>query len=249
MPASYSAGQSLTEDLFLGGRVRLLQPASGFRSGMEPVLLAASVPARPGQRVLEGGSGTGAGLLCLAARVGGIEGVGVEQDAALAALASRNAAANGLSGLSFVAGDVLSETDLGRFDHAFANPPYHPPQGTHSPDPARDAAKRGYPGLLEGWAHALGTGLRYHGTLTFIVPAWALADTLAAFAAARCRARAVLPLWPRAGRPAKLAVIQGVKQGRTPLRLLPGLALHAESARFTAQAESVLRDGGGLVLE
>lgn len=249
MPVSSSADLEQTEDLFLGGRIRLLQPARGFRSGMEPVLLAASVPARPGQRVLEGGSGTGAGLLCLAARVVGIEGVGVEQDAALVKLASRNAAANGLSGLSFVAGDLLSVTGLGSFDHAFANPPYHPAAGTQSPDPARDAAKRGHAGLLEGWAGALGGCLRHHGTLTFIVPAGALTETLAAMAGAGCRARAVSPLWPKAGRSAKLVLVQGVKQGRSPLRLLPGLVLHTETERFTAEAEDVLRGGAALMME
>ncbi|HJS85951.1 MAG TPA: SAM-dependent methyltransferase, partial [Acetobacteraceae bacterium] len=60
----------VTGGTLLGGRVRYAQPAEGFRSGIEPVLLAAAVPARPGECVLEGGSGAGAGLLCLAARIG-----------------------------------------------------------------------------------------------------------------------------------------------------------------------------------
>ncbi|MCX7381847.1 MAG: SAM-dependent methyltransferase, partial [Alphaproteobacteria bacterium] len=64
----------------LGGRVVHSQPELGHRTGVEPVLLAAFVPARPGERVLEGGSGAGAGLLCLAARVA-VSGLGVEIDA------------------------------------------------------------------------------------------------------------------------------------------------------------------------
>ncbi|HLB98700.1 MAG TPA: SAM-dependent methyltransferase, partial [Acetobacteraceae bacterium] len=59
----------LTEGHLLGGRVRYAQPREGFRSGIEPVMLAAAVPARTGERVLEAGSGAGAALLCLAARV------------------------------------------------------------------------------------------------------------------------------------------------------------------------------------
>ena len=63
----------ITEGTLLGGRVRYAQLGAGFRSGIEPVLLAATIPARCGQVVIEGGSGVGAGLLCLHARVPGIE--------------------------------------------------------------------------------------------------------------------------------------------------------------------------------
>src|SRR5690348_11130011 len=120
---------AVTHGHLLGGRVRYAQPAQGFRSGLEPVLLAASVPARPGERVLEGGSGAGAALLCLAARVPGVQGVGIEQDTALCGLASDNTAANGFADLRFVRADMTAPPDLGAFDHACANPPYHAADG------------------------------------------------------------------------------------------------------------------------
>ena len=110
------------EGWLLGGRVRHDQLADGHRSGIEPVLLAASIPARPGARVLEGGTGAGAALLCLAARVAGIGGVGLERDAAQAALARRNIAANGFGGLAVMEGDIAALRPEGVFDHAFANP-------------------------------------------------------------------------------------------------------------------------------
>ena len=79
---------------FLGGRVRLWQPLSGYRAGVDPVLLAASVPATAGQTVLELGCGAGAAILCLAARVPGLHLTGVELQPAYADLARRNAAEN-----------------------------------------------------------------------------------------------------------------------------------------------------------
>ena len=206
------------------------------------------MPARPGQRVLEGGSGAGAALLCLAMRVPGLQGAGVERDPELATLADQNAQANGLPGLTFLAGDVTDMPGLGPFDHALANPPYHPAAGTPSPDPARAQAKRAGKGLLATWAHALATPLRHRGTLTLILPAGSLPECLAAMAAAACPAAAVLPLWPKPGQPARLVLVQGVKSGRTPLRLLPGLLLHRPEGGYTIEADAILRDGSALTM-
>jgi tRNA1Val (adenine37-N6)-methyltransferase len=229
----------------LGGLVRYAQPRGGFRSGIEPVLLAAAVPARPGQRVLEAGSGAGAALLCLAARVVGINGVGVECDPALVALAARNAADNSRHELTFHAADIMDAPDIGLFHHGFANPPYHPTLSTASPAPSRDLARRMRPDLFAGWAASMGRRLRPRGTLTWIVTAAVLPACIAAFAAAGCAPSAVLPLWPRVGREAKLVVLQGVKGGRGGFRVLPGLVLHADIG-FTHAAEMIFRHGAGL---
>jgi len=236
-----------TEGSLLSGRVAHAQPAAGHRTGLEPVLLAAAVPARPGERVLEGGTGSGAALLCLAARVPGLRGVGVERDPAMAELARTNAAANGFDGLAVLTGDLTALRLEGVFDHALANPPWHG-AGTASPEAAKEAAKRGVPGLIAAWARHLAAPLRHRGTLSLIVAASALPAALAALAAAGCGSPAVLPLWPRAGRPAGLVLVQGIKGGRGPCRVLPGLVLHAEGGGFTPAAEAVLRGGGAMAL-
>ena len=268
----------VTQGHLLGGIVRYAQPRHGFRSGIEPVLLAAAVPARAGERVLEGGSGAGAALLCLAARVAGIRGIGVERDPALVALAARNAAANGWHELDFMAADIagpqrvglshadpsdaepleiapsvisalkIDPLDIGLFDHGLANPPYHPALGTASPDVARDVARRARPGLFAVWATWMGQRLRPRGTLTWIVTAAALPECIAALTQAGCAPSALLPLWPRVGREAKLVLIRGVKGGRGGFRVLPGLILHAEAGGFTPGAEAILRHGAGLAI-
>ena len=234
-----------TDGTLLGGRVRYAQPARGFRTGIEPVLLAAAVPARPGESVLEGGSGAGAGLLCLAARVDGLSGVGVERDPALAALLRANAAANGFAAVLPVAGDVLALPVRGTFAHSFANPPYHDTAGT-PPEAGRDAAKRAAPGQLAAWAAALGGALRHRGTLSLILPPARLAEALAGCARAGCGSVRLFPLWPRAGEPARLLVLSAVRGGREALAVLPGLVLHRRPGGFTEEAEACLRWGVGL---
>lgn len=237
-----------TDGHLLDGRVRYTQPRCGFRSGIEPVLLAAAVPALPGSRVLEAGSGAGAALLCLAARVPGVRGLGIEQDPALVVLARQNAAANGWPDLRFMAADIASLPALDGFDHACANPPYHGDAGTPSPDASRRSAKRAATGVLAVWATALARRLRPRGTLTFIVPAALLSEAVTAFAGAGCAPTAMLPLWAKPRHPAKLLLLRGVKGSRAPFRVLPGLVLHAPDSGFTTEADAILRGGGALDL-
>jgi tRNA1Val (adenine37-N6)-methyltransferase len=235
-----------TRGHLLGGRVCYEQPKSGFRTGIEPVLLAAAVPASAGDCIFEAGTGAGAALLCLAARVPHIVALGLERDSDLAALAQRNAAANGFTNLRFLCATLSCPTPCGPFDHACANPPWHAAKGTASPIPAREAAKRATPGLLSAWTRALVAPLRDRGTLTLVLPAALLPDALAVFADAGCPPVALFPLWPKPGRAAKLILIRGIKGGRSAFTIAPGLVLHHSQDGFTREAEAILRQGQAL---
>jgi tRNA1(Val) A37 N6-methylase TrmN6 len=79
----------LTEDGFLGGRLRLRQPKSGHRAGHDAMLLAAATAAKPGDRVVDLGAGVGAAGLAVAKRVGALRLALVEIDERLVALARR----------------------------------------------------------------------------------------------------------------------------------------------------------------
>ncbi len=236
-----------TEGWLLDGRVRYAQPADGYRTGIEPVLLAASVPAHAGQRVLEAGTGAGAGLLCLAARVPGVVVVGVEIDAATAALARHNVAANGYGDLSVETAD-LGTWRGGGFDHAFSNPPWHDPVATPSPSARRRLATHegGLP--LEGWIASMRAALRQGGSLTLMVPAAQAGRTLAGLHAVGCGRLTLAPLWPKPGRDAKLLLVQGLAGRREPGRVTPGLTLHDADGQFSAGAQLLLRDGAAMVI-
>jgi hypothetical protein len=49
------SASDITEDGLLNGRIRLRQPARGYRAGMDAALLAATCDAGPGERVGEAG--------------------------------------------------------------------------------------------------------------------------------------------------------------------------------------------------
>jgi tRNA1Val (adenine37-N6)-methyltransferase len=239
----------ITGGHLLGGRVIYRQPATGFRSGIEPVLLAASVPVRPNEHVLEAGTGAGAALLCLSARVPGVAATGVEIDEAVAALAVTNASANGFSGIEIIADRIETAVFRRPFDHAIANPPYHPANGSASPVASRETAKRGSETLMATWIERLSGALRDRGSLTLIVPAGMVPTCLAAMTQCRCPCSVLFPLWPKAERPAKLILLRGMKTALTPMRLAPGLTLHNPDGSFTAATQAILGDGVALTLD
>jgi tRNA1(Val) A37 N6-methylase TrmN6 len=240
-----------TEDTLLEGRVRLIQPVEGYRVAIDPVLLAAAVPAGPGERVLDLGSGTGAAALCLAVREPACRVSGLERDLALVRLAQASAERTGVAQrVDFMVGDLLAPPPRlapGSFHHAMANPPYLPPGGAPSPQPGRAAAHVEGEAALEDWVRAALTMVRLKGTVTFIHRADRMDALIGAFAG-RAGELVLFPLWPEAGRAAKRILVRVRKGVAAPARLAPGLVLHAPGGGFTEAAEAVLRGGAGLIL-
>lgn len=237
--------EGLTRDRFLGGRVSVTQTGTGFRSGLDAVMLAAAVPAYEEEQILELGSGAGTASLCLAARVPGCTIWGLERDAALVNLANANAEANGMEArVHFLAGDALACPRELRHDfaHVFCNPPFHGDEGQVSPDATRAAALNDE-SRLGDWLRAGLKRTASGGSFTAILRADRLGEALAALPH---RGTLVLPLWPKAGEAAKRVIVQTRKGARSLLGFLPGLVLHQADGRYTAEADSILRDGAGL---
>ncbi|HZH28081.1 MAG TPA: methyltransferase domain-containing protein [Azospirillaceae bacterium] len=234
----------------LGGRVRLVQPVGGYRAAIDPVLLAAAVPAGPGMSVLDLGAGAGAASLCLAARIQGVQVTGLELQPELVACAVDGAAQSGLSDrVAFLAGDLARPPrTLARqsFDHVMANPPYlRTGEHTPAPNPSKAAANGEGDAGLRAWIDAAVRFLRPRGRLTMIHRADRF-DEVVGCLSGRFGAVSLLPVWPRAGEPAKRVVVSARLGARGPARLLPGLVLHMEDGRFTPAAEAVLRDAAPL---
>jgi tRNA1(Val) A37 N6-methylase TrmN6 len=235
--------RDLSEDAILGGRVKLLQPRDGFRAALDPVLLAAFIPARRGEAVLELGCGSGAAFLCLNARVPGLIITAVDREPELVDLALRNAGLNLLPAEIHQA-DARDLRLLAPVHHVFANPPYWS-GGTPSPVPERRLAAHEDAPLAE-WVRAMARPLRPKGTLSLVLPAARFAEAAAALREFGCGAIRLLPLWPRAGVAAKRILIQGKRGALGPDEVLPGLVLHEADGRYTAAAEAVLRDAAAL---
>ncbi len=247
------ADAGLTEDGLLDGRVRLLQPARGYRVAIDAVLLAAAVPAQPGDRVLDAGTGVGAAALCLLARQPRARVTGFELQANFADLARRNALLNGVAAERFdvVEGDIAAPpADMapGTFDHVMANPPFRPDAGgTPSPDAGKAVATFEGVGGLAAWMSFVLDMARPGGTVTLIHQASRLADILGGLGG-RAGGIVVCPLWPAADKPAGRIIVAARKGDRTPMILHPGLILHGPDGGYTAAVQGILRDAGDLPL-
>ena len=225
---------------------------SGARVGMDPIFLAAAVPAQPHQQVLDIGCGSGAATMCLAVRVPDCRVVGLELQRDLVRLASNNVMLNGMSNrVAVIAGDLLHpppRLSPGTFDHVMANPPFvELGRGTAAPDPAKAAASLEGEARLADWVRFALIMVRDKGSVTFIHRADRI-DALLGQIAGRAGEVVVFPLWPGMGRPASRILVRARKQIAAPARLAAGLILHELDGRFTAKAEAVLRGGEPLTI-
>ena len=244
-----------TTDAFLNGRLQIIQPRNGYRAGADPVFLAAAVPASPGQRILELGTGVATALLCLMSRVPDLECVGVELQPDLADMARENARRNGFEA-EIVTADL---TDLPgglrarSFEHVLMNPPFFERgKGTPPNEPGRRAG-RAEETALSDWVDAAARRLAPGGWLTMIQRIERLPEALGA-CDGRLGSLQAAPLAGRAGRETHLVLLSGRKGGKAPFRLRPPFVLHKGAAHdrdrdsYTPEASAILRHGAAFPL-
>lgn len=240
----------MSGDLFLDGAVRVRQSAAGYRAGADAVFLAAALDAKPGDALLELGCGAGAALLMAAHRHPDCRFTGLERDPEAAALARENAAANGMADrVEIVAGDVESPPEAlrtRRFDHVFFNPPFYAPGEGRAPAPERRGAYLEGEGGLAAWIDLALRRAGDSGRVTLIHRAERL-DEILALLRGRAGALAIKPLAPSADAAATRVIVSAKKGSGAPLRLLPPLVLHADSAH-SAAADAILRGRASLDL-
>jgi tRNA1(Val) A37 N6-methylase TrmN6 len=244
-----------TEDAFLGGQLRLRQPASGHRAGHDAMLLAAATSARQGDRVVDFGAGVGAAGLAVARRVAGINLVLVEIDAVLAGLARGNAVSNAIAAEIIVL-DVTSSADAfaaaglspDSADVVLMNPPFNDAvRHRASPDKAREFAHVATAATLESWIHAGRRVLKSGGILTLIWRADGLAEVLAALDRG-FGSLAILPIHSDAKTPAIRVLIRATKGGKAPTQIHAALMLNDESSLPNKESQDILAGKGTLPL-
>lgn len=249
-PNAAAQAREVTDDAFLDGRVKLWQPKDGFRAGLDSVMLAAAVPARAKESVVELGLGVGTAALCVSARVPGVKITGVEIDRELGELALANAARNGVADFTVEIADVLKRPRSVKrqgFDHVMSNPPYHDAaRGTAAPHAAKARATAVEKDALAAWLSFARALTKPKGSITVILPPEQLQAALSVLTPQGTGAE-VFPLWPKAGEAAKRLIVRVRMNSRAAFVLRAGLALHDSDGTPSAGAVGVLRRGEALI--
>lgn len=243
----------VTDDMFLGETLSVLQPAKGYRAGIDAVLLAATVDAAAGQeiKVLDLGAGVGVVGLAVAARLPKARVVLLESQSGLLDLAQRNVDRNDLADrISVQAKDIVNEgsesIQPNAFDFAVANPPFYEASRVRLPPDDIKANAHVMPqASLEAWFRLMAHALKPGGVMTVIHRVEALLDILQ-FASGRFGALEIQPVQPFADQPANRVIVRGRKGTRKPISLLPGLVIHQADLAYRPEIKKILSSPSGL---
>ncbi|MFH1157488.1 MAG: methyltransferase [Pseudomonadota bacterium] len=245
----------IMETTLLAGRVKLLQPKTGFHASIDSVFLAAAVPVKDRHKVLDAGCGVGSVGLCVLSRNKNISLTGIDIQSDLIDLACENADLNGVAErCNFFHGDILTEKAIpdNAFNVVTMNPPYLE-GGAHTPSPEKiKAASHGENAsgaTLEDWVRYAHRKLKQGGTLTMIHRADRMDDVIGALEKKRWFGSLVIyPLWPHAGEDAKRILVQARKERYAPLILKSGMVIHKENGQYTDTARLILSESDTIAL-
>lgn len=226
----------ITRDTLLRGRVKLIQPRHGFRSSLDPLLLAGFL-APPFGAFLDIGCASGALSFLLLAKDPAAQGVGVEIQPRLAALAEQGRQDNDFGDrFRVLAYDVRDDgaVPAQSFDLVATNPPFRPVgAGVLPPLSEKALANHEVSLALHEWLEVSALALRPTGRLGTVFPydRWPeLSASLAAQGFVVARSRLVVP-----------------HQGEAPTRIL------VEARRLAGETQLepplVVHDGAGYSLE
>jgi tRNA1(Val) A37 N6-methylase TrmN6 len=248
-PQTPNPGTNATFSHLLSGRVKLMQPAKGYRAGMDAALLAAACAGVCDEKprlatALEPGCGAGAALMSLKARCPHLRLTGVEREADYAELARGNMILNEAAEVTILTADIAAgfrALGCDRVDLVLCNPPYFDDPGQlRPPHEAKRAAWIADDGL-GAWLDFAMAAVKDGGEIVFIHRADRLGDLLGGLSA-KCGSFLVRPVQPFAGQDAKRVIVRAQRLGKAPLRLLPPLVLHDGGQRkHTDAVEAILR--------
>ena len=231
------------EDLQLGG-LKLLQKKSGFRFGMDSVLLAHFAAIRSTDRVADFGTGTGVLPLLLIGREKGQIFDAIEIQPEYCEMACRTMEMNGLANrVRILCGDAGMADQMlpwGQTDAVICNPPYGKPGAAiASPFPNRSTARNQETDTLKQFFTAAFRILKGKGKISIVYPAPQMLHVMNLMKACHLEPKRFQLVYPQAEKAANLVLIEAVKDAKPTLQPMPPLIIYDENFLLTNGLKSI----------
>ncbi|MCZ2260555.1 tRNA1(Val) (adenine(37)-N6)-methyltransferase [Sporosarcina sp. G11-34] len=233
-------------DYLLAEDLRIIQSPSVFSFSLDAVLLArfAYVPIRSG-KIVDLCAGNGAIPLFLSARTGA-EITAVELQERLAEMAKRSVYYNGLEDRIQVLNDdvigIASKIGYDMYDTVTCNPPYFPAHKASEKNISEHMAiaRHEIHLTLEQAIQSASELLKQGGKAAFVHRPGRLLDIVTAMRANRIEPKRIRFVYPKEGKPANTLLIEGTKDGKPDLKVLPPLYVYGADGEYTEEVRQLL---------
>jgi len=235
----------LTRDAIFDGRITLVQPRTGYRFGLDSLLLADFAQVGSDQTVVDLGTGVGVIALALARRMGRGRVLAVEVQPRLAECARINAAENACGSLVQVLAmdwvDLTPNHCPGPVDLVVSNPPYRAlGTGRVNPDQEEAGARHEIHGSAATVAQTAAGILKAGGRLAVIYPAARLIGLVNDLKAAGFEPKRLRLVHSRPGEKARLAMVEAGLGGGEELEVLPPMFVNQKEREYSAEVRAIL---------
>lgn len=234
----------VTVDTVFEGELRIKQMRNGYRFSIDAVLLAHFAGPLTDEMVLDLGTGCGIIPLILAHRYRKIEVHGVELQPELSKIAARNVVDNGLTGRIQIHGLDMKKVSpfltSGPVDLVVCNPPFHPVgAGRINPNSQRAVARHEIGITLFELMETAGRMLRDGGRFAAIYPVGRLDDMLLEMRNEGLAPKTLRMVHPKEDGPAKLFLVEGIKDRRATLAVSSPLVLYRADGTYTKETAAM----------
>lgn len=233
------------DDLQLSG-LKMIQNSKAFCFGMDAVLLSGFTKAKPGDSVLDLGTGTGIIPILLSAKTQAGKLIGLEIQPESAEMAGRSVALNALSErVQIVTGDIKEARMLfgaSIFDVVTCNPPYMiADHGIPNPADEKTIARHEVLCTLEDVVSQASAVLKPGGHFYLVHRPFRLAEIITKMCAHRLEPKRMRLVYPYADKEPVMVLLEGVRGGRPRMTVEKPLIIYREPGVYS---EELRRDYG-----
>ena len=234
-----------TLDVLFEGGVNLFQSRTGYRFSIDSLLLAYFVVIRPGDRIVDLGTGNGIIPLVLARRHSSATVTGIELQSTMVERALRNVRLNELEArIKIISGDVRTRKNFpgaASADVVVCNPPYRKPgSGRISADDERQIARHETSGDLREFLGAAAFLLRNKGRMALVYTVERCADLFYALRQARLEPKRLRMVHSFRDVEASLVLVESVKGGRPGLTVEQPLTIYRRGKEYSAEVAAMV---------